>query len=152
MIASAIWVGGSLFIAIVFAPVLKKISSSIEERLQIMIRVGRQFNKIAMPSLAVLIATGIFNSHQLLIRPEFLFSSTYGILLVIKIILVVALMISFAGHVRTIRKEVEQKIIEKQLSEIQVARLRKKLIIVGQIIVGLSIAILLVAALLDAGI
>lgn len=152
MIASAIWVGGSLFIAVVFAPVLKKISSSIEERLQIMIRVGRQFNKIAVPSLTVLIATGIFNSHQLLIRPEFLFSSTYGILLVIKIILVVALAISFAGHVRIIRKEVEQKIIEKQLSEIQVARLRKKLIIVGQIIVGLSIAILLVAALLDAGI
>lgn len=152
LIASAIWVGGSLFIAIVFAPILKTMSTSIEERLQIMIRVGRQFNKIAMPSLAVLIATGIFNSHQILIRPEFLFATSYGVLLVIKIILVVALVISFVGHVRIIRKEVEQKVIEKQLSEVQITRLRKKLIIVGQIIVGLSIAILLVAALLDAGI
>jgi putative copper export protein len=152
LVTSAIWVGGSLFIAIVFAPILKTMSTSIEERLQIMIRVGRKFNKIAMPSLAILIVTGIFNSHQILIRPEFLFSSSYGVLLVIKIILVVALLVSFTAHVRIIRKDMEQKIAEKQLSEVQITKLRKKLIIIGQLTVGLSIAILLVAALLDAGI
>lgn len=152
LVASAIWVGGSLFIAIVFAPVLKTMSASIEERLQIMIKVGRKFNKVAMPSLAILIATGIFNSHQILIRPEFLFSTDYGILLVIKIILVIALLVSFTAHVRIIRKDVERKITEKQLSEVQITNLRKKLIIIGQLTVGLSIAILFVAALLDAGI
>ncbi len=152
LISSAIWVGGALFIAVVFAPVLKTMSSSVEERLQIMVKVGRKFNKIAMPSLMILIATGIFNSHQILSRPDFLFSTTYGILLVIKIILVVALLVSFVAHVRIIRKDVEQKIIEKQLSEVQIIRLRKKIIVVGQLTVGLSIAILFVAALLDAGI
>jgi uncharacterized membrane protein len=152
LISSAIWVGGSLFIAIVFAPVLKTISSSIEERLQIMIRVGRKFNRIAVPSLVILIGTGIFNSHQILTRPDFLFSTTYGIFLVIKIILVMALLVSFAIHVRIIRKEIEQKIMEKQLSELQITRLRKKIIVVGQLTVGLSVAILLLAALLDAGI
>jgi uncharacterized membrane protein len=95
LISSAIWVGGSLFIAVVFAPVLKTMSSSVEERLQIMVKVGRKFNKIAMPSLMILIGTGIFNSHQILSRPDFLFSTTYGILLVIKIILVAALLASF---------------------------------------------------------
>jgi uncharacterized membrane protein len=152
LISSAIWVGGSLFIAVVFAPVLKTMSSSVEERLQIMVKVGRKFNKIAMPSLMILIGTGIFNSHQILSRPEFLFSTTYGVLLVIKIILVAALLASFIVHVRIIRKDVEQKITEKQLSEVQIIRLRKKIIIVGQLTVGLSIAILFVAALLDAGI
>jgi uncharacterized membrane protein len=152
LISSAIWVGGSLFIAVVFAPVLKTMSSSVEERLQIMVKVGRKFNKIAMPSLLILIGTGIFNSHQILSRPEFLFSTTYGILLVIKIILVAALLASFIVHVRIIRKDVEQKITEKQLSEVQIIRLRKKIIVVGQLTVGLSIAILFVAALLDAGI
>lgn len=152
LISSAIWVGGSLFIAVVFAPVLKTMSSSVEERLQIMVKVGRKFNKIAMPSLMILIGTGIFNSHQILSRPEFLFSTTYGVLLIIKIILVAALLASFIVHVRIIRKDVEQKIIEKQLSEVQIIRLRKKIIIVGQLTVGLSIAILFVAALLDAGI
>jgi uncharacterized membrane protein len=152
LISSAIWVGGSLFIAVVFAPVLKTMSSSVEERLQIMVKVGRKFNKIAMPSLLILIGTGIFNSHQILSRPDFLFSTTYGILLVIKIILVTALLASFAVHIRIIRKDVEQKIMEKQFSEAQIVKLRKKIIVVGQLTVGLSLAILLVAALLDAGI
>jgi uncharacterized membrane protein len=152
LVSSAIWVGGSLFIAVVFAPVLKTMSSSVEERLQIMIRVGRKFNRIAMPSLIILIATGIFNSHQILSRPEFLFSTTYGILLVVKIILVIALLVSFTVHIRIIRKDTEQKIIEKQLSEIQISELRKKMIVIGQLTVGLSIAILFLAALLDTGI
>ena len=152
LISSAIWVGGSLFIAVVFAPVLKTMSSSIEDRLQIMIKVGRRFNKIAIPSLVILIGTGIFNAHQILIRPDFLFSTSYGAMLVIKMILVAALLASFAVHVRIIRKEVEQKIVEKQLTEVQVAKLRKKIIIVGEIIVVLSVAVLFFAALLDAGI
>ena len=47
--SAAIWVGGSLFIGVVFAPILKKMSLSIQERLQLMIKVGRRFNKIAIP-------------------------------------------------------------------------------------------------------
>jgi putative copper export protein len=151
LICSAIWVGGSLFIAIVFAPILKTMSTSLEERLQMMIRVGRRFNKIAIPALLILIGTGVFNAHQILIRPDFIISTSYGVLLLIKMILVVALLASFAVHVRIIRKEIEQKIIEKQLSEVQIVRLRKKIIIVGEITVVLSVAILLLASLLDAG-
>lgn len=151
LISSAVWVGGSLFIAIVFAPILKTMSSSVEERLQIMIRVGRRFNKIAIPSLAILIGTGIFSAHQALIRPDFLMSTSYGVLLVIKMVLVAALLASFAVHVRIIRKEIEQKIVEKQLTEDQIVKLRKKIIIVGETTVVLSVAVLFFAALLDAG-
>jgi len=151
LISSAVWVGGSLFIAIVFAPVLKTMSSSVEERLQIMIKVGRKFNKIAIPSLAILIGTGIFNAQQALLRPDFLVSTSYGVLLVIKMILVAALLASFAVHVRIIRREVERKIMEKQLSEAQVVMLRKKIIIVGEVTVVLSVAVLFFAALLDTG-
>ncbi len=152
LVCAAIWVGGSLFIAIVFAPLLKTMAPTVEERLQIMIKAGRRFNKIAIPSLVILIATGIFNVHQMILRPDFLLSTSYGIMVVIKIILVIALLISFGAHVRIIRKEVEQKIVQKQLSEVQVAKLRKKIIIVGETTVVISIAILFVAALLDAGI
>lgn len=152
LICSAIWVGGSLFIAIVFAPVLKTMAPSIEDRLQIMIKVGRRFNKIAIPALLILIATGILNSYQFLNKPDFLFSSNYGMMLVIKMILVVALLASFAVHVRIIRKEVEQKILEKQLTEAQIVKLRKKIIIVGEVTVVISVLILLLAAILDAGI
>ncbi|WP_100182915.1 DUF4149 domain-containing protein [Candidatus Nitrosotenuis aquarius] len=151
LICSAIWVGGSLFIAIVFAPILKSMVPTMQERLQIMIKVGRRFNKIAIPALLILIATGVWNSHQILNRPEFLFTSSYGMMLIIKMFLVAALLGSFALHVRIIRKEVEDKIMQGQLSQEQITKLRKKIIIVGEVTVVLSVLVLLFAAILDAG-
>jgi putative copper export protein len=152
LIAAAIWVGGSLFIGIVFSPLLKTMTDSLEERMKIMIRVGKRFNKIAVPALIILMATGLYNSHVLLSKPELLVSTSYGTFLIVKIILVIALVITYAVHVRVIRKDVEEKIMSNQMSEPQIQKLRKKIIILGEITVVLSIAILFFASLLDAGV
>ena len=42
LISASIWVGGSIFLGVVLAPLLKKMSLSIEERLELMIKVGRR--------------------------------------------------------------------------------------------------------------
>lgn len=152
LISAAIWVGGSLFIGIVFSPLLKTMTDSIEERMQIMIRVGRRFNKIAAPSLIILMATGLYNSHMLLSKPELLVATSYGTFLIIKIILVIVLIITYAIHVRVIRKDVEEKIMSNQMSEPEIQKLRKKIIILGEITVVLSVVILFFASLLDAGV
>ncbi|HYL66327.1 MAG TPA: CopD family protein [Nitrosopumilaceae archaeon] len=152
LVSASIWVGGSIFIGIVLAPLLKTISESVEERVAIMIRVGRKFNKIAIPSLAILIATGLYSSSNILSRPEFLFSTNYGIILVIKIILVISLLVMFAIHVRIIRTEIEKKIESKEMLPEIVQKLRSKIISLGRIMVIVSIAILLMAALLHSGI
>lgn len=152
LVSAAIWVGGSLFIGIVFSPLLKTMTNSIEERMQIMIRVGRRFNKVAVPSLIILMATGLYSSHMLLGKPELLLATSYGTFLIIKIILVIGLIITYAIHVRVIRKDIEEKIMSNQLSEPQIQKLRKKIIILGEITVVLSIAILFFASLLDAGV
>ena len=144
LIAASIWVGGSIFIGIVLAPLLKTISDSIEGRLSIMIRVGRKFNKIGVPSLIVLIITGIYNSTGFIINPGMILSTSYGVVLLIKIILVI--------HVRLIRTEVERKIESKQLSGEFLQKLRSKIIMLGRLTVILSLAILLMAALLHSGI
>ena len=86
---AAIWVGGSLFIGAVFAPILKKMSMPIEERLQLMIKVGRRFNKLAVPALIILMGTGMYQAHLILQKSDLLLDSSYGNILVIKIILVV---------------------------------------------------------------
>ena len=148
---AAIWVGGSLFIGAVFAPILKKLSMPVEERLQLMIKVGRRFNKIAVPALIVLMGTGIYQAHLILQKSELLVESSYGNILAIKIILVVALIVTFAIHVRVIRKDVEEKIMSKQISDDQLQVLRKKIIILGEITVVLSIIILFLAAVLNSG-
>ena len=152
LIAASIWVGGSIFIGLVLAPLLKTISDSIEGRLSIMIRVGRKFNKIGVPSLIVLIITGIYNSAGFIVKPSLILTTNYGLVLLVKIILVILLIITFAIHVRLIRSEIERKIESKQLSGEYLQKLRSKIIILGQFTVILSIAILLMAALLHSGI
>ncbi|MCH7877069.1 MAG: CopD family protein [Thaumarchaeota archaeon] len=152
LVAAAIWIGGSLFIGIVFSPLLKTMTDSLEERMQIMIRVGKRFNKIAVPSLIILMATGLYSSHVLLSKPELLVATSYGTFLIIKIILVIILVITYAVHIRIIRKDVEEKIMSKQMSKTQIQKLRKKIIILGEITVVLSLAILFFASLLDAGV
>lgn len=150
--STAVWVGGSLFIGVVLAPLLKKMPMTMEERIYMMIKVGRRFNKIAVPSLIILIGTGIYNSHQLLANPNLLLLTSYGNFLIIKIILVIALIITFIVHVRIIRKEIEEKIMSKKISEKEIQILRKKIIILGEVTVVISVAILFFAALLDAGV
>ena len=152
LIAASIWVGGSIFIGIVLAPLLKTISDSIEGRLSIMIRVGRKFNKIGVPSLIALIVTGIYNSVGFIVKPSLILSTSYGIVLLIKIILVIILIITFAIHVRLIRSEIERKIESKQLSGEFLQKLRSKIIMLGRLTVILSLAILLMAALLHSGV
>jgi len=152
LMAAAIWVGGSLFIGIVFSPLLKTMSKSFEERIQIMIKVGKRFNKIAVPALIILMITGLYNSHLLLSKPHLLMETSYGIFLTIKIVLVIGLIITYSVHVRVIRKEVEDQIMSNQMSIKQIQKLRKKIIILGEITVVLSVAILFFAALLDAGV
>ena len=152
LISAAIWVGGSLFIGVVFSPLLKTMSNSIEERLQIMIKVGKRFNKIAVPSLIILMGTGLYNSHILLSTPHLLAATSYGTFLIIKIILVILLIITYVVHVRIIRKDVEEKIMSKQMPQDQIQKLRKKIIILGEVTVILSIAILFFASLMDAGV
>jgi len=149
---AALWVGGSLFIGAVLAPFLKSMLKSPEERLQIMIKIGRRFNRIAVPSLIILIGTGIYQSNSLLMNTDFLFSTNYGNILLVKIILALTLIGIYTIHVRIIRKEVEDQIISNKMSQEQVQKIRSKIIILGQTIVILSVIILFLAALLKSGI
>ena len=149
--SAAIWVGGSLFIGVVFAPILKKLSIPVEERIQLMVQVGRRFNKIALPALFILIATGMYQAHLVLQKSDILYETSYGHVLIIKIILVAALLAIYAVHVRIIRKDVEDKIIAKEMPQEQLQKLRKKIIILGEVTVVLSVIILFLASVLDAG-
>ena len=149
--SAAIWVGGSLFIGVEFAPILKKMSMPVEERIQLMVQVGRRFNKLAMPALFILIATGMYQAHLVLQKTDILYETSYGHVLIIKMVLVAALLITYAVHVRIIRKDVEDKIIAKQMPQEQLQKLRKKIIILGEVSVVLSVIILFLASVLNSG-
>ena len=116
-----------------------------------MIKVGRRFNKIAVPALIILIVTGMYQAHLVLQKSDILYDTSYGNVLIIKMILVAALIATYAVHVRIIRKDVEDQITANQISETQLQKLRKKIIILGEITVVLSVIILFLAALLNSG-
>ena len=99
-----------------------------------------------------MIITGIYNSHLVLQSSEILFSSSYGAFLITKIILVIALIVTFAVHIRVFSKDIEKKITGRQITDNELQKLNRKGMILGETTVVLSVAILFFAALLDAGI
>ena len=96
-------------------------------------------------------ATGMYQAHLVLQKSDILYETSYGHVLIIKMVLVAALLVLYAIHVRIIRKDVEDKIIAKQMPQEQLQKLRKKIIILGEITVVLSVIILFLAAVLNAG-
>jgi putative copper resistance protein D len=151
LVAASIWVGGSIFLGIVLAPMLKSITGTLEERIALMIKIGRRFNKIAVPSFVILIITGIYNSRVFLQEPGLLFETNYGIILLFKIILVIATLITYIIHIRILNAETEKTLSDGYAETIYVQSIRSKIIYLGRIIVILSVAILLLAAILDNG-
>lgn len=151
LVAASIWVGGSIFLGIVLAPMLKSITGTLEERIALMIKIGRRFNKIAMPSFVILIVTGIYNSRVFLQEPGLLFETNYGIILLFKIILVIATLIIYIIHIRILNTETEKTLSGGYAETIYVQSIRSKIIYLGRITVILSVAILLLAAILDNG-
>ncbi len=151
LLCSSIWVGGSIFIGIVLVPVLKSYTKSVEELVALMVKIGRRFNKITVPAFAILIATGVFNSRAFLGDPGALLETTYGALLLTKIVLVIGTVGTYVIHVRILNAEMEQKLTSGYGGSVYVQSVRSKIINLGRIIVVLSVAILLLAALLDSG-
>ena len=149
LVSAAIWVGGGLFLGAVLAPVLKNTSMNVQERMGLMIKVGRRFNIIAIPALAILIGTGLYNSRLVIANSDILFGSEYGLLLLLKMTLVLAVIIVYAVHVRIIRGEIEKKVISTMMPEKEIQALRKKIIILGESVSLMSVGILFLAALLD---
>jgi len=152
LICSSIWVGGSIFIGVVLVPVLKSHTRSLEELVALMVKVGRRFNMITVPAFGILIATGIYNSRGFVGNPAAILDTTYGVILLVKIIFVIATVGTYVVHVKLLNADMERKIMSSQGGNIYVQSVRKKIIILGEIIVVLSIVILLLAAFLDGGI
>jgi putative copper export protein len=151
LICASIWVGGSLFIGVVLVPALKSHTKSLEELVALMIKIGRRFNQFTVPAFAILIASGLFSSRAFVADPGALFASSYGVLLLIKILLVIATILTYIVHVRLLNADMEKKISAGVGGSIYVQSVRSKIIHLGRITVVLSIAILLLAALLDSG-
>ena len=136
LIFSSIWVGGSIFLGVVLAPLLKKTMPDMNKRISFMVTVGRRFNFIAGSSLMILVITGVYNGRFLLSQPSLLFESIYGYILFSKIILVCITILVYTVHIIILNKKTETKILQNQAPDSYFKELRNKIIVPGSINCG----------------
>jgi putative copper export protein len=124
LVAASIWVGGSIFIGVILSPMLNMITRTVEERIIVLIKIGRRFSYIAIPSFGVLVLTGIYNSKAFLFDPSTLYQTNYGVILLVKISLVIATLIAYIIHIRIINSETETRIVTGNASKTFVQSIR----------------------------
>lgn len=103
LLAALLWLGGMLFLAVVGAPVLRRVEPP-ELRARLFRRIGERFRTVGWIAIAVLVATGIANLHfRGLLRWEVLgdgafWAGSYGRALGWKLVLVAAMVSVSAVH------------------------------------------------------
>ncbi len=101
LIAASLWVGGMLYIATIYLPVLRK--KSIAERVQSIVTLLAYFSPLAITGIVLMAITGPFSATIHLNSWEQLISTAYGRVLSVKIVLVGVLLITSGIHVFFLR-------------------------------------------------
>lgn len=102
ILAALIWLGGMFFIALVVVPVMRKIESPAE-RNEILSVTAKRFRVVSWMSILVLLVTGVLNAinHGVtidLISTGTLFSSYFGKVITVKVILVFIMLVLSVIH------------------------------------------------------
>ncbi len=144
LLAASIWVGGALFIAIVLNPVLKQ-EMQESARLNIITKVGKRFNKVAVPFIAVLLSTGVYKA--LLLPSTLLYLTPYGIILTVKIAVVISMLIVWFIHARISNSMINSS--SNSMEHGTTLRVRARSVMLGKILAIQAVTVLFLAALLD---
>lgn len=101
LLATISWLGGSIFITAVLAPILRRTMSPVE-RVVLVDTVGNSFSVIAWSAIAVLLITGVVNAFFRLGSIEGILAGLaapgYGRVLLLKLILVGGVVLLTALH------------------------------------------------------
>lgn len=99
--AAIIWLGGMFFIALVMVPVFRNLETP--QRIQILSNIARRFRVASWIAIPILLVTGVLNvlNHGVtleMISNGSLFSSYFGKILTVKVILVFIMLVLSAIH------------------------------------------------------
>ncbi len=101
LVAVALWVGGMIYIAVVYLPVLK--SKSWQQQAASLLTTLPGYSPLAITGVVLMALSGPFNAATRLLSWDQLFSTAYGRTLLIKIVLVGAMLVTSAIHVLLLR-------------------------------------------------
>ena len=107
LLAAALWVGGMMYIATTYLPVIRQ--SPIAERARSLITLLPYYSRWALAGVAIMAVTGPFSATFHLSSWDQFITTAYGRALVVKILLVGALMITSAVHVGLLRPRLKKE-------------------------------------------
>lgn len=101
LIAASLWVGGMLYVATVYLPVLRK--KSLAERVQSLVTLLPSYSPLAITGVILMAITGPFSATLRLNSWQQLLDTAYGRSLSVKVVLVGLLLITSTIHVFFLR-------------------------------------------------
>lgn len=107
LLAAALWVGGMIYILLLYLPLLK--TRVTHERTRSLLALLPQFSPLAIAGVAIMAITGPLNATFHLTSVEQFFTTAYGRVLVIKILLVCGLLATSAYHVGWLRPRLKKE-------------------------------------------
>jgi copper transport protein len=97
LLAASLWIGGLLYISMIYLPILKQ--KSLLEGVRSLISILPHYAALAITGILILLVTGPFDATTHISTLDQLITTEYGRTLIVKSILVAALMITSAIHI-----------------------------------------------------
>jgi copper transport protein len=107
LLAAALWVGGMIYILLIYLPLLKVRPGN--ERARSLLAILPHFSPLAIAGIVIMAITGPLNATFHLTSVEQFITTAYGRVLVIKILLVCGLLATSAYHVGLLRPRLKKE-------------------------------------------
>ncbi len=146
LFTAVIFVGGSFFMALVVVPASRLITEDESQRTQIVGKIARTFGRVSIPTLIVLILSGLYNLSWYIPLSDLL-DTYYGQVLTAKIVAVGILLVLVFVHNAYYGMKTIQLAKEGRFEELR--NLRRRSRIVSYANLALMVVILALAAALQ---
>jgi copper transport protein len=110
LLAASLWVGGMMYIATNYLPVLKRLH--IPQQARSLVTVLPYFSPLAIAGVVIMSITGPFSATFHLTSWQQFLSTAYGRALLIKIALICGLLVTSATHVGILRPQLKKEFLK----------------------------------------
>lgn len=118
LLAASLWIGGMMYLAVIYLPALK--GKSLSACTQALLTTLPQFSPLAIAGIVIMALTGPFNATVHMSTLSQLITTAYGRALLVKVLCVGALLVTSAIHVLLFRPRLNKTFNAYQLAQLKV--------------------------------
>ena len=103
LLAASLWIGGIMYVVIIYLPILMPMP--LQERIGSLIAVLPRYSPLVIAGIIIMAITGPFDATTRMTSAEQLLATTYGRVLIVKVLLVGGLLLLSVLHMSTLRSK-----------------------------------------------